>query len=106
MKKEHCLCHLATGDMLRAAVAAETPLGKKVGITLPLSAHVTLIVLRTFVLVAHSRYIRCHDLSPMFETFANRVSAFPSLLIRRCYVSHHGHIAVPLLLLVVKQRST
>jgi len=29
MKKEHCLCHLATGDMLRAAVAAETPLGKK-----------------------------------------------------------------------------
>ncbi|EIE21133.1 adenylate kinase [Coccomyxa subellipsoidea C-169] len=27
IKKEHCLCHLATGDMLRAAVAAKTPLG-------------------------------------------------------------------------------
>ena len=27
IKKEHCLCHLATGDMLRAAVAAQTPLG-------------------------------------------------------------------------------
>eukprot|EP00238_Polyblepharides_amylifera_P000715 CAMPEP_0196571050 /NCGR_PEP_ID=MMETSP1081-20130531/1226_1 /TAXON_ID=36882 /ORGANISM="Pyramimonas amylifera, Strain CCMP720" /LENGTH=240 /DNA_ID=CAMNT_0041887809 /DNA_START=95 /DNA_END=817 /DNA_ORIENTATION=- len=27
LKNEHCLCHLATGDMLRAAVAAKTPLG-------------------------------------------------------------------------------
>jgi len=27
IKYEHCLCHLATGDMLRAAVAAKTPLG-------------------------------------------------------------------------------
>ncbi|PNH12929.1 Adenylate kinase B, partial [Tetrabaena socialis] len=27
IKHEHCLCHLATGDMLRAAVAAKTPLG-------------------------------------------------------------------------------
>ncbi|KAK9825927.1 hypothetical protein WJX81_007483 [Elliptochloris bilobata] len=27
LKAEHCLCHLATGDMLRAAVAAKTPLG-------------------------------------------------------------------------------
>eukprot|EP00271_Cylindrocystis_brebissonii_P011586 TRINITY_DN29453_c0_g1_i1.p1 TRINITY_DN29453_c0_g1~~TRINITY_DN29453_c0_g1_i1.p1 ORF type:complete len:244 (-),score=69.12 TRINITY_DN29453_c0_g1_i1:821-1552(-) len=27
LKEEHCLCHLATGDMLRAAVAAKTPLG-------------------------------------------------------------------------------
>mmetsp|Transcript_965 Transcript_965/g.1517 ORF Transcript_965/g.1517 Transcript_965/m.1517 type:complete len:250 (-) Transcript_965:428-1177(-) len=27
IKYEHCLCHLATGDMLRAAVAARTPLG-------------------------------------------------------------------------------
>ena len=27
LKDEHCLCHLATGDMLRAAVAAQTPLG-------------------------------------------------------------------------------
>ncbi|KAK9811441.1 hypothetical protein WJX72_003964 [[Myrmecia] bisecta] len=27
LKSEHCLCHLATGDMLRAAVAAKTPLG-------------------------------------------------------------------------------
>jgi len=31
IKTEHCLCHLATGDMLRAAVAAQTPLGQKVG---------------------------------------------------------------------------
>lgn len=30
IKKEHCLCHLATGDMLRAAVAAKTPLGLEV----------------------------------------------------------------------------
>lgn len=27
IKQENCLCHLATGDMLRAAVAAKTPLG-------------------------------------------------------------------------------
>lgn len=27
IKDEYCLCHLATGDMLRAAVAAKTPLG-------------------------------------------------------------------------------
>jgi Adenylate kinase len=30
IKKEHCLCHLATGDMLRAAVAAKTKLGLEV----------------------------------------------------------------------------
>ncbi|KAL3374394.1 hypothetical protein AABB24_006065 [Solanum stoloniferum] len=29
LKDEYCLCHLATGDMLRAAVAAKTPLGIK-----------------------------------------------------------------------------
>lgn len=29
MKEEYCLCHLATGDMLRSAVAAKTPLGLK-----------------------------------------------------------------------------
>ncbi|KAJ9676681.1 hypothetical protein PVL29_021952 [Vitis rotundifolia] len=29
IKDEYCLCHLATGDMLRAAVAAKTPLGIK-----------------------------------------------------------------------------
>jgi adenylate kinase len=27
VQKEHCLCHLATGDMLREAVAAKTALG-------------------------------------------------------------------------------
>jgi adenylate kinase len=27
IKTDHCLCHLATGDMLRAAVAAKTPSG-------------------------------------------------------------------------------
>ena len=27
IKADHCLCHLATGDMLRAAVAAKTPNG-------------------------------------------------------------------------------
>ncbi|KAM0946576.1 putative adenylate kinase [Dioscorea sansibarensis] len=27
LKDEYCLCHLATGDMLRAAVTAKTPLG-------------------------------------------------------------------------------
>jgi len=30
LKAEHCLCHLATGDMLRAAVAAKSPLGVEV----------------------------------------------------------------------------
>jgi len=30
IKYEHCLCHLATGDMLRAAVAAKTALGMEV----------------------------------------------------------------------------
>ena len=29
VKDELCLCHLATGDMLREAVAAGTPLGKE-----------------------------------------------------------------------------
>ncbi|KAF5730936.1 hypothetical protein HS088_TW19G00538 [Tripterygium wilfordii] len=29
IKDEYCLCHLATGDMLRAAVTAKTPLGIK-----------------------------------------------------------------------------
>lgn len=29
MKDEYCLCHLATGDMLRAAVAQGTEMGKK-----------------------------------------------------------------------------
>ncbi|KAI5060709.1 hypothetical protein GOP47_0025129 [Adiantum capillus-veneris] len=29
LKDEYCLCHLATGDMLRAAVTAKTPLGLK-----------------------------------------------------------------------------
>lgn len=27
IKEEYCLCHLATGDMLREAVAKQTPLG-------------------------------------------------------------------------------
>lgn len=27
IKEKFCVCHLATGDMLRAAVAAKTPLG-------------------------------------------------------------------------------
>lgn len=30
IKSEHCLCHLATGDMLRAAVAAKTKMGLEV----------------------------------------------------------------------------
>ncbi|RKP26635.1 adenylate kinase-domain-containing protein [Syncephalis pseudoplumigaleata] len=29
IKERYCVCHLATGDMLRAAVAAGTPLGKQ-----------------------------------------------------------------------------
>ena len=29
LKRENCLCHLATGDMLRAAVTAGTEMGKK-----------------------------------------------------------------------------
>eukprot|EP00249_Psilotum_nudum_P004066 c17591_g1_i1 orf=418-1149(+) len=29
IRDEYCLCHLATGDMLRSAVAAKTPLGIK-----------------------------------------------------------------------------
>ncbi|RKP11226.1 adenylate kinase [Piptocephalis cylindrospora] len=29
IKEKYCVCHLATGDMLRAAVAAKTPLGLK-----------------------------------------------------------------------------
>jgi hypothetical protein len=29
IKRDHCLCHLATGDILRQAVEAKTPLGVK-----------------------------------------------------------------------------
>ena len=29
LKDEYCLCHLVIGDMLRAAIAAKTPLGLK-----------------------------------------------------------------------------
>lgn len=29
VQKDYCLCHLATGDMLRAAVAAKTEMGVK-----------------------------------------------------------------------------
>eukprot|EP00026_Physarum_polycephalum_P016269 Phypoly_transcript_17142.p1 GENE.Phypoly_transcript_17142~~Phypoly_transcript_17142.p1 ORF type:complete len:244 (+),score=45.47 Phypoly_transcript_17142:42-734(+) len=29
IKKDHCVCHLATGDMLRAAVDAQTEVGKQ-----------------------------------------------------------------------------
>ena len=28
VKRDNCLCHLATGDMLRAAVRAGTPMGQ------------------------------------------------------------------------------
>ena len=28
--KEYCVCHLATGDLLRAEVAKQTPLGKEI----------------------------------------------------------------------------
>ena len=28
--KEYCVCHLATGDLLRAEVARQTPLGKEI----------------------------------------------------------------------------
>lgn len=44
LKDEYCLCHLATGDMLRAAVAAKTPLGLKAKETMEkvsVLAHVT-----------------------------------------------------------------
>lgn len=37
LKKDHCLCHLATGDMLRAAVSAGTPLGKEVSSFSPIN---------------------------------------------------------------------
>jgi adenylate kinase len=30
IKDDYCLCHLATGDMLRAAITAGTEMGKKV----------------------------------------------------------------------------
>lgn len=29
IKKKYCICHLATGDMLRAQVLKQTPLGKE-----------------------------------------------------------------------------
>lgn len=31
IRKEHCLCHVSTGDLLRHAVANKTPMGLKVG---------------------------------------------------------------------------
>jgi len=30
LMKEYCVCHLATGDLLRAEVARQTPLGKEI----------------------------------------------------------------------------
>lgn len=41
IKAEHCLCHLATGDMLRAAVQAKTPLGLKAKAAMEAGALVT-----------------------------------------------------------------
>ena len=41
IKSEHCLCHLATGDMLRAAVAAKTPSGLKAKAAMESGALVT-----------------------------------------------------------------
>jgi len=29
LKKEHCLCHLSTGDMLRAAIASGSAMGQE-----------------------------------------------------------------------------
>lgn len=39
IKNENCLCHLATGDMLRAAVAAKTPLGLEAKKAMEAGAH-------------------------------------------------------------------
>jgi len=41
IKNEHCLCHLATGDMLRAAVAAKTQLGMEAKAAMESGALVT-----------------------------------------------------------------
>lgn len=41
IKNEHCLCHLATGDMLRAAVAAKTKLGMEAKAAMESGALVT-----------------------------------------------------------------
>lgn len=30
IRKEHCLCHISTGDLLRHSVAKKTPLGIRV----------------------------------------------------------------------------
>jgi cytidylate kinase len=40
IKNEHCLCHLATGDMLRAAVAAKTPNGVRAKNAMEAGAHI------------------------------------------------------------------
>uniref|UniRef100_A0AAV1TZY0 Uncharacterized protein n=1 Tax=Peronospora matthiolae TaxID=2874970 RepID=A0AAV1TZY0_9STRA len=40
-KDEYFICHLATGDILRAAVAAGTDIGKKVKAAMELGALVT-----------------------------------------------------------------
>lgn len=54
IKYEHCLCHLATGDMLRAAVAAKTPLGLEVRFGID---RATLLSFRVHVVGAHGVYI-------------------------------------------------
>jgi adenylate kinase len=41
VKDEYCLCHLATGDILRAAVAAGTDMGKKAKAAMESGALVT-----------------------------------------------------------------
>ena len=50
VQDEYCLCHLATGDMLRAAVAAKTDLGLKAKSIMDAGELVRHFVLCCFVL--------------------------------------------------------
>jgi len=63
IKDEYCLCHLATGDMLRAAVAAKTPLGIKAKEAMDKASYIYDLICKYF------RFFFWHVDNSIFKTF-------------------------------------
>lgn len=97
VQKDYCLCHLATGDMLRAAVAAKTEMGVKAK-----------SIMDAGKLVRHRRYIFIFQYSrPIFRRLGQRKRLFGIVDPLGCfsavfayYFSRNGAAAQHLLLVV------